>query len=82
MRDCGYTGLRGPSLPDSPRFALASLPYPPPPIDPGVFRSVTTICRLIDEASELAVRASGPVTLHETSRRFGWGGRKVSMSPL
>ncbi|KAI0027755.1 hypothetical protein K488DRAFT_14137, partial [Vararia minispora EC-137] len=30
----------------------------PPPIDPAVFRSVTTIRRLIDEASELAVRAS------------------------
>lgn len=30
----------------------------PPPIDPGVFRSVTSIRRLIDEAAELAVRAS------------------------
>jgi hypothetical protein len=30
----------------------------PPPIDPGVFRSVTTIRRLIDEASDLAVRAA------------------------
>jgi hypothetical protein len=69
MRDRGYAGLGDPSPPDSPRFALASLSYPPlpapppgkpipPPIDPGVFRSVTTIRRLIDEASELAVRAS------------------------
>lgn len=30
----------------------------PPPIDPGVFRSVTSIRRLIDEASDLAVRAA------------------------
>lgn len=30
----------------------------PPPIDPGVFRSVTTIRQLIDEASDLAVRAA------------------------
>jgi hypothetical protein len=30
----------------------------PPPIDPGVFRSVTTIRRLIDEAAELSVRAT------------------------
>lgn len=30
----------------------------PPPIDPGVFRSVTNIRRLIDEASDLAVRAA------------------------
>ena len=38
------------------------LPIPgkptPPPIDPGVFRNVTTIRRLIDEAAELSVRAS------------------------
>jgi hypothetical protein len=69
MRDRGYAGLGESSPPDSPRFALASLSYPPlpapppgkpipPPIDPGVFRSVATIRRLIDEASELAVRAS------------------------
>ena len=31
---------------------------PPPPIDPGVFRCVTIIRRRIDEAAELAVRAS------------------------
>ena len=30
----------------------------PPPIDPGVFRSVASIRRLIDEASDLAVRAA------------------------
>ncbi|KAI0082137.1 hypothetical protein K474DRAFT_1634056 [Panus rudis PR-1116 ss-1] len=47
------------SLPPPP-----SLPPPkpgkttPPPIDPGVFKSITHIRRLIDEASELSVRAS------------------------
>ncbi len=30
----------------------------PPPIDPGVFRNVTSIRKLIDEAAELSVRAS------------------------
>ena len=69
MRDRGYASLGNSSPPEPPRFALASPSYPPlpaprpgkpipPPIDPGVFRSVTTIRRLIDEASELAVRAS------------------------
>lgn len=69
MRDRGYAGLGDYSPPDSPRQALASISCPPlpspppgkpipPPIDPGVFRSVATIRRLIDEASELAVRAS------------------------
>ncbi|KAL5494672.1 hypothetical protein ACEPAI_133 [Sanghuangporus weigelae] len=46
----------------SPKLVPALVPPPgkatPPPIDPGVFRSVTTIRRLIDEAAELAVRAS------------------------
>ena len=61
--------FRSPYLPDSPLFPLASLshsPLPapprgkptPPPSDPGVFRFITTIRRLIDEALELAVRAS------------------------
>ena len=30
----------------------------PPPIDPGVFRSVLTIRRLVEEATDLAVRAA------------------------
>lgn len=34
-----------------------SLPSPPP-IDPGVFKSITSIRRFIDEASDLAVRAA------------------------
>ncbi|KAH9046955.1 hypothetical protein EDB83DRAFT_2403992 [Lactarius deliciosus] len=69
MRDRAYAGFGDNSPPDSPRQTLASISCPPllapppgkpipPPIDPGVFRSVATIRRLIDEASELAVRAS------------------------
>ncbi|KAF9235138.1 hypothetical protein BU15DRAFT_51716 [Melanogaster broomeanus] len=50
----------------SPRAATSPPPLPPPipgkptppPIDPGVFRNVATIRRLIDEAAELSVRAS------------------------
>ncbi|TFK56419.1 hypothetical protein OE88DRAFT_1649692 [Heliocybe sulcata] len=69
-RDRGFASLGDTSPPDSPYDALAQLPPPPPfpspkpgkatppPIDPGVFRSVTSIRRLIDEASELSVRAS------------------------
>ncbi|OBZ68453.1 hypothetical protein A0H81_11549 [Grifola frondosa] len=70
LRDRGFAGIGDHSPPDSPRSTFASLPPPPsfptpkpgkatpPPIDPGVFRSVTHIRRLIDEASELSVRAS------------------------
>lgn len=66
----GFASLGDHSPPDSPRNTFAQLPPPPPlptpkpgkatppPIDPGVFRSVTHIRRLIDEASELSVRAS------------------------
>ncbi|KZT73437.1 hypothetical protein DAEQUDRAFT_703895 [Daedalea quercina L-15889] len=66
----GFASLGDHSPPDSPESAFTSLPPPPPfpppkpgkatppPIDPGVFRSVTNIRRLIDEASELSVRAS------------------------
>ncbi|KDQ62930.1 hypothetical protein JAAARDRAFT_28898 [Jaapia argillacea MUCL 33604] len=69
-RDRGFASLGDYSPPDSPRDTFAALPPPPPfpspkpgkatppPIDPGVFRSVTSIRRLIDEASELSVRAS------------------------
>ncbi|KAL6307771.1 hypothetical protein BKA93DRAFT_726855 [Sparassis latifolia] len=70
QRDRGFASLGDHSPPDSPRSTFASLPPPPPfptpkpgkatppPIDPGVFRSVSSIRRLIDEASELSVRAS------------------------
>ena len=51
------------SPPPSPRGLHLTVPSQsgrptPPPIDPGVFKSVTTIRRLIDEASDLAVRAA------------------------
>ncbi|EPQ60075.1 hypothetical protein GLOTRDRAFT_51932 [Gloeophyllum trabeum ATCC 11539] len=69
-RDRGFASLGDYSPPDSPYDTFAHLPPPPPlptpkpgkatppPIDPGVFRSVASIRRLIDEASELSVRAS------------------------
>ncbi|KZO96459.1 hypothetical protein CALVIDRAFT_563940 [Calocera viscosa TUFC12733] len=43
---------------DYPLSPFTSGKPTPPPIDPGVFRSVTQIRRLIDEASDLAVRAA------------------------
>ena len=70
QRDRGFASLGDYSPPDSPRNTFATLPPPPPfpspspgkatppPIDPGVFRSVAHIRRLIDEAAELSVRAS------------------------
>ncbi|KAI8981315.1 hypothetical protein BD414DRAFT_419704 [Trametes punicea] len=70
QRDRGFASLGDHSAPGSPHNAFAALPPPspfppprpgratPPPIDPGVFRSVTHIRRLIDEAAELSVRAS------------------------
>ncbi|KIK30010.1 hypothetical protein PISMIDRAFT_448474 [Pisolithus microcarpus 441] len=45
--------------PSPPAFPLPVAGRPtPPPIDPGVFRNVAAIRRLIDEAAELSVRAS------------------------
>lgn len=74
------------SPPDSPRNTYASMPstppFPPPipgratppPIDPGVFRSVRNIRRLIDEAAELSVRASSGLSAAELgSMRSGLG---------
>ncbi|KZT52902.1 hypothetical protein CALCODRAFT_458667 [Calocera cornea HHB12733] len=43
---------------DHPLSPFASGQRTPPPIDPSVFRSVASIRRLIDEASDLAVRAA------------------------
>lgn len=37
----------------------------PPPIDPGIFRSVVGVRRLIDEAAELSVRASSGLSQAE-----------------
>jgi len=92
MRDRGYASLGDPSPPESPRFAVASLSYPPlpapppgkpipPPIDPGVFRSVTTIRRLIDEASELAVRASSGMSAAALGSIRGGGNTNAHSSP-
>lgn len=47
---------------------------PPPPIDPGVFRNVTSIRRLIDEAAELSVRASSGLSAAELSSPSMLGG--------
>jgi hypothetical protein len=44
-----------PAVP-APTDALA-----PPPIDPGIFRSIVGIRRLVDDASELAVRAAAGI---------------------
>ncbi|KAG6878946.1 hypothetical protein C0992_006383 [Termitomyces sp. T32_za158] len=77
QRDRGYHTLNDYSPPGSPRGAFSSLsssrsfltPRPgkaiPPPIDPGVFKSVNSIRHLIDEAAELSVRASSGLTSAE-----------------
>ncbi|KAF8910173.1 hypothetical protein CPB84DRAFT_1724033 [Gymnopilus junonius] len=77
QRDRGLSGFSELSYPDSPRSPFASIPLPPPfpppkpgkatppPIDPGVFRSVRNIRRLIDEAAELSVRASSGLSAAE-----------------
>jgi hypothetical protein len=46
------------SLPSSTFNFGGDTIVPPPPVDNGVFQSVIAIRRLIDEASELSVRAS------------------------
>ncbi|KAF9029654.1 hypothetical protein BDZ89DRAFT_1248362 [Hymenopellis radicata] len=59
----------------------------PPPIDPGVFRNVTSIRRLIDEAAELSVRATSGLSAAELRginpmRNIGRNGRNVAMSAM
>lgn len=78
-RERGYLNLTDSSPPDSPRntHGSPSLSPPfstskpgkttPPPIDPGVFRSVKDIRSLIDEAAELSVRASSGLSAAELS---------------
>ena len=89
-RDRGFASLSDHTPPDSPRMTFTSFsqnanmnPFPspapgkasPPPVDPGVFRSVVSIRRLIDEASELSVRASsGLSAVALGSLRNGSGG--------
>ncbi|KAH9934086.1 uncharacterized protein BXZ73DRAFT_45988 [Epithele typhae] len=86
QRDRGFTGLGDYPPPGSPHMQFASLAPPPllpppcpgkatpPPIDPGVFRSVTHIRRLIDEASELSVRASSGMSAAALGSLRGGGG--------
>ncbi|KAG5639653.1 hypothetical protein H0H81_008814 [Sphagnurus paluster] len=79
-----YYSLGDYSPPDSPGATFSSLPPPfptakpgkaaPPPIDPGVFRSVTSIRRLIDEAAELSVRASSGLSAAELGSMRGGSG--------
>ncbi|KAG6907474.1 hypothetical protein DXG01_008810 [Tephrocybe rancida] len=84
QRERGYHNLSDYSPPHSPRRSSSSLPSSnylppsrpgkatPPPIDPGVFKSVTAIRRLIDDAAELSVRAaSGLSTAELGSSRSG-----------
>lgn len=79
-------GLGDFSPPDSPRSPYQQQyqppPFPPPnpgkatppPIDPGVFRSVTSIRSLIDEAAELSVRASSGLSAAELGSMRGASG--------
>ncbi|RDX50566.1 hypothetical protein OH76DRAFT_1402631 [Lentinus brumalis] len=90
QRDRGFAGLGDYSPPDSPRNAFAALPPPPPfpapipgkatppPIDPGVFRSVAHIRRLIDEAAELSVRASSGLSAAALGSMRGGAGMNGS----
>ena len=88
QRDRAFDTVGDFSPPSTPHNQLASLPMPPPlpnpgpgkvtppPIDPGIFRCVTQIRRLIDEASELSVRASSGLSAAELGslRNSGYGG--------
>jgi hypothetical protein len=74
---------------DSPHLYPPLLaPHPgkatPPPIDPGVFRCVAGIRRLIDEAADLAVRASSGLSAAALGamRGGGGGGSGTMGSPL
>ncbi len=90
QRARGFASLSDHSPPESPHSAFANLPPPPPlptpkpgkatppPIDPGVFRSVTHIRRLIDEASELSVRASSGLSAAALGSMRGGSGYNQS----
>jgi hypothetical protein len=92
-RDRGFASLGDHTPPDSPRNTFASsLPPPPfptpppgratpPPIDPGIFRSVASIRRLIDEAAELSVRASSGLSAAALGSMRGGGAAGVNSSP-
>ncbi|KAH7924472.1 hypothetical protein BV22DRAFT_1105446 [Leucogyrophana mollusca] len=72
-----FATLQSPYTPTSPVPAFPS-PAPgkatPPPIDPGVFRNVAAIRRLIDEAAELSVRASSGLSAAALGSMRGNGG--------
>jgi hypothetical protein len=75
------------SLPPPP-LLNPSVPLPPP-IDPGVFRSVASIRRLIDEASDLAVRAANGLSaamvnsLRSPTTASPWGtAQSLGLNPL
>lgn len=53
----------------------------PPPIDPGVFKSVTSIRALIDEAAELCVRAASGLSAVALGSMRGGGSLNVNSSP-
>lgn len=101
QRDRGFSGLSDCSPPNSPRKTFTqSLPplFPspnpgkatPPPIDPGVFRSVVTIRGLIDEAAELSVRASSGLSAAELGSIRGgsslntssWAAQSLGINPM
>ncbi|KIJ66505.1 hypothetical protein HYDPIDRAFT_86928 [Hydnomerulius pinastri MD-312] len=75
-----FNSLPSPYTPTSPPHAFP-LPIPgkatPPPIDPGVFRNVATIRRLIDEAAELSVRASSGLSAAALGSMRGGGGNSA-----
>ncbi|KAM6498846.1 hypothetical protein JOM56_006794 [Amanita muscaria] len=88
-RDRGFQSLGDNSPIESPRYNYTtttlptpphSLPFPkhdkptPPPIDPGVFQSVISIRKLIDEAAELSVRASSGLSAAELGSIRGGSG--------
>jgi hypothetical protein len=101
-RDRGYLSLGDKSSIDSNKYNYTTLPTPPslpvsaddkptpPPIDPGVFRSVTSIRRLIDEAAELCVRASSGLSTAELGFMRGassglnmpWTAQSLGINPL
>ncbi|KAK2462851.1 hypothetical protein APHAL10511_005049 [Amanita phalloides] len=102
IRDRGYYSLGDNSTIESAKHSYTSLPTPPsfplstndkptpPPIDPGVFRSVTSIRRLIDEAAELCVRASSGLSTMELGFMRGassglnlpWAAQSLGIHPL
>ena len=92
-RDRGFQSLGDHSPPDSPHGTFGTLPAPPPfptpkagkvtppPIDPGVFRCVTSIRRLIDEAAELSVRASSGLSAAALGSMRNGGSLSMNSSP-